>query len=474
MDEFLFLQCFCYVCFKLNIGYGCALDATHFISIQSPHLPPLLLHAAIRFPHNLSMRTVFHTFRLTAILLACAYATVARGGDWPQFLGPHRNGAVTGETIRTNWKNQPPKKQWEQKVGSGFSGPIISDKTVFLYHRLGTQSTLDSIDLKSGERNWRYQHATQYRDDFGFDNGPRATPCVDGVALVGAGVGVNSPAYMPYVPRELEPTLPPASRNAFYGRAAIMFAGMRRNSPSRARSLDRVIKGPHLKSGRERSVSLARSLGSASNITQAVPSSDSDEAVHVPKVDACAGASGPSVQAAPSVVRPSPFAPGAAAPSFSVPVGGSPFGGAMSGEIEALKQAVASLSLNVAMLLEKQGVKPVEAAAAEVKKRKASEALSEMGGSLQLDGDVDEDPMGACPDLPPEENEVASGAGSGECMDGFQSAKKKVELARDSVMQSVADGTSQAVPLDSSAQDFLHSQGGSSSASRAAGAQACG
>lgn len=183
MDEFLFLQCFCYACFKLNIGYGYALDATHFISIQSPHLPPLLLHAAIRFPHNLSMRTVFHTFRLTAILLACAYATVARGGDWPQFLGPHRNGAVTGETIRTNWKNQPPKKQWEQKVGSGFSGPIISDKTVFLYHRLGTQSTLDSIDLKSGERNWRYQHATQYRDDFGFDNGPRATPCVDGDSI---------------------------------------------------------------------------------------------------------------------------------------------------------------------------------------------------------------------------------------------------------------------------------------------------
>ena len=126
------------------------------------------------------MHALSHALLLTTGLIAKALAPVAHGGDWPQFLGPNRNGAAVNETIRTNWKTHPPVKKWEQKVGSGFSGPVVSGKTVFLYHRLANQSTLDSIQLETGERNWRYQHPTQYRDDFGFDNGPRATPCVDG------------------------------------------------------------------------------------------------------------------------------------------------------------------------------------------------------------------------------------------------------------------------------------------------------
>ncbi len=152
-------------------------------SNNPPYPSPLLLQGEIQIPHNHPMRTVSHTILLTTSLLACAVTTFCQGGEWPQFLGPNRNGAASNETIRSNWKTQPPKKQWEQKVGSGFSGPVISDNTVFLYHRLGAQSALDSIDLQSGERNWRYQHPTQYRDDFGFDNGPRATPCVDGDSI---------------------------------------------------------------------------------------------------------------------------------------------------------------------------------------------------------------------------------------------------------------------------------------------------
>lgn len=129
------------------------------------------------------MQTAFHFMLLTTGLITCALAPVSLGGDWPQFLGPNRNGATTDETLRTNWKTQPPKKQWDQKVGSGFSGPVVSGKTVFLYHRLGNQCALDSINLETGERIWRYQHPTQYRDDFGFDNGPRAIPSVDGNSI---------------------------------------------------------------------------------------------------------------------------------------------------------------------------------------------------------------------------------------------------------------------------------------------------
>ena len=158
----------------------------HSIAAQSrihlTHLP-LLLQGEIHIPHNQPMRTVSHHLIPITALLACAFTTVSHGGDWPQFLGPNRNGAVPNESIRTNWKTQPPTKKWDQTVGSGFSGPVVSDGSVYLYHRLGTKSALDSINLETGERMWRYQHPTQYRDDFGFDNGPRATPCVDGDSI---------------------------------------------------------------------------------------------------------------------------------------------------------------------------------------------------------------------------------------------------------------------------------------------------
>lgn len=129
------------------------------------------------------MHTVSKVIHLATGLLLCASTFVTHGGDWPQFLGPNRNGVASSETIRTDWKNHPPTKHWEKEVGSGFSGPVVANGSVYLYHRLGNKTALDCMSLETGNRIWRYQHDTQYRDDFGFDNGPRATPCVDGNSI---------------------------------------------------------------------------------------------------------------------------------------------------------------------------------------------------------------------------------------------------------------------------------------------------
>ena len=39
--------------------------------------------------------------------------------DWPQFLGPARNGTST-EKIRTSWDKSEPVALWTKKVGAGF------------------------------------------------------------------------------------------------------------------------------------------------------------------------------------------------------------------------------------------------------------------------------------------------------------------------------------------------------------------
>ena len=107
------------------------------------------------------------------VLLAVAAAS---GQDWPQFLGPTRNGVYTGAAGGV-W---PPAVVWKKDVGAGFAGPVVVQGRLILFHRLGNRETVECVDAKTGKRVWVYDYPTAYRDDFGFDEGPRGTPAVAG------------------------------------------------------------------------------------------------------------------------------------------------------------------------------------------------------------------------------------------------------------------------------------------------------
>ena len=102
--------------------------------------------------------------------------------DWPQYLGPTRNGAYGGPPLSESWGAGGPKVVWRKQVGQGFAGPAVVGTRVILFHRVGSEEVLESLDAKTGNSVWRYAYRTTYRDDFGFDEGPRAVPVVaDGV-----------------------------------------------------------------------------------------------------------------------------------------------------------------------------------------------------------------------------------------------------------------------------------------------------
>ena len=69
-----------------------------------------------------------------ATLLALAVATRGLTEDWPQFLGPQRNGS-TSETVATNWPAAGPRVAWSRSVGAGFSGPVVAGGKLFLHQR---------------------------------------------------------------------------------------------------------------------------------------------------------------------------------------------------------------------------------------------------------------------------------------------------------------------------------------------------
>ena len=117
-----------------------------------------------------------------AILIGLAVAAPVVATDWPQFLGPQRNGTYSGPPLAEAWGASGPKVVWRKQVGQAFAGPALVQNRVLLFHRIGNEEVLESLDAKTGAPVWRYAYPTNYRDDFGFDEGPRAVPVVaDGI-----------------------------------------------------------------------------------------------------------------------------------------------------------------------------------------------------------------------------------------------------------------------------------------------------
>lgn len=111
-------------------------------------------------------------------VLAVAAGVRAAAEDWPQYLGPERNGVYRGPALAETWGPQGPRVVWRKTIGQGFSGPVVAQGRVILFHRVGNEEVVEALDARTGAAQWRYAYATAYRDDFGFDEGPRAVPVV--------------------------------------------------------------------------------------------------------------------------------------------------------------------------------------------------------------------------------------------------------------------------------------------------------
>jgi outer membrane protein assembly factor BamB len=112
------------------------------------------------------------------LVMTLAAGVPAIATDWPQFLGPDRNGTYAGPPLSENWGPSGPKVVWRKQVGQAFAGPAVIQNHVLVFHRVGNEEVLESLDAKTGMPTWRYAYPTNYRDDFGFDEGPRAVPVV--------------------------------------------------------------------------------------------------------------------------------------------------------------------------------------------------------------------------------------------------------------------------------------------------------
>ena len=105
-------------------------------------------------------------------------------GDWPQFLGPHRDSkAAAGEVLPETMPDAGWTIAWKAECGAGFAGPVVSGGKVVLFHRLKGQDTVQAWDAATGQELWKSAWPSTYKDDFGFDEGPRSSPTVQDGAV---------------------------------------------------------------------------------------------------------------------------------------------------------------------------------------------------------------------------------------------------------------------------------------------------
>lgn len=114
---------------------------------------------------------------LLPLVLAAAVLNLS-AAEWPQWLGPARNGhAGPGETLNPELFRQQ-KPLWKIAIGGGFSSPIILNGRVIYLDENGTKEVAHSLDAATGKELWKTEYANRFSDEWGA--GPRSTPFSDG------------------------------------------------------------------------------------------------------------------------------------------------------------------------------------------------------------------------------------------------------------------------------------------------------
>jgi outer membrane protein assembly factor BamB len=128
-----------------------------------------------------------------------------RADDWPQWLGPQRDGIWRETGILDTFPAGGPPVRWRVAIGAGYSGPAVADGRVYVFDRLldhGTSNPKDPfprgtipgservlcLNEADGKILWQFQYPCAY--DISYPAGPRTTPTVkDGKVYTLGAVG---------------------------------------------------------------------------------------------------------------------------------------------------------------------------------------------------------------------------------------------------------------------------------------------
>jgi outer membrane protein assembly factor BamB len=133
--------------------------------------------------------------RWTCLCIFVAFASSASGDDWPQWMGPKRDGVWRETGIVDAFPSGGPPIRWRVKVGGGYAGPAVVGGRVFVTDRQlkeGAEVPKDPfargaipaservlcLNDADGRILWKHEYDCPYT--VSYPAGPRCTPTVDG------------------------------------------------------------------------------------------------------------------------------------------------------------------------------------------------------------------------------------------------------------------------------------------------------
>ena len=114
------------------------------------------------------------------------------GEDWPAFLGPRGDSVSTEKGILTDWDARPPRIVWQTELGQSYGNCTVARGRCFQFDRVQGQprggvslrethtARLRCLGSETGKLLWTYTFPYIYGDYYGYNNGPRCSPLIDG------------------------------------------------------------------------------------------------------------------------------------------------------------------------------------------------------------------------------------------------------------------------------------------------------
>ena len=133
-----------------------------------------------------------HAMRSIGVVASCAVlisAAAASGQDWPQWLGPNRDGKASDFAAPATWPKALTQK-WKAKVGLGDATPALVGDKLYVFTRQGDDEVLLCLNAADGKEIWRNKYAAKAPSGPSARQhaGPRSSPVVADGKVITLGV----------------------------------------------------------------------------------------------------------------------------------------------------------------------------------------------------------------------------------------------------------------------------------------------
>ena len=124
----------------------------------------------------------------TVLLTSLTSVTLAAAGDWPQFRGPHRDGASAETGLLQELPPGGPPLVWKATgLGIGYSTVAVVGKRIYTIGENTEFSSVVALNTADGKQVWSAKLGKPGAPGMPAFEGPRSTPTVEGGLLVAVG-----------------------------------------------------------------------------------------------------------------------------------------------------------------------------------------------------------------------------------------------------------------------------------------------